>query len=415
MRGSVLGGYALSSCVATALLAGCGGSQPPISAPAAMQPSYGRAQKDSAQNAGRGTSTAALEFVYVTNHGSNNVSAYAINASTGALTQVQGSPFAADYGSYAVAIDPNGKYAYVANNGTVSGKPGNVSVFTINPSSGALTPVQGSPFEAGTNPIGVTIAGNGEFAYVADFNSANISIFAINPRTGALKQVKGSPHRLRPFPTAEAIDPVANFIYVTHTGFGNPYERPGHIAGYGINARTGALAKLKHTDLDTDFDPASAAIDPSGRFVYVTDYALQDISAYAITGKTGALTEVKGSPFHTGSDPDPVVVDPIGSFAYVAFDLGVAGYTITPTGGLAPIEGSPFAGGYLPDGAAIDPLGRFMYVTSTGPYAKVYAYTINPSDGALTQVSGSPYPAGEGPAGIATCEVVSGRCVPPKL
>jgi 6-phosphogluconolactonase (cycloisomerase 2 family) len=35
------------------------------------------------------------EFVYVVNFNSNNVSAYTIDASTGALTPVVGSPFAA--------------------------------------------------------------------------------------------------------------------------------------------------------------------------------------------------------------------------------------------------------------------------------------------------------------------------------
>ena len=36
MRTQTLSRYALYSCVATALLAGCGGSQPPIGAPGAM-------------------------------------------------------------------------------------------------------------------------------------------------------------------------------------------------------------------------------------------------------------------------------------------------------------------------------------------------------------------------------------------
>jgi len=36
MRSTDLGRYALSSCVAAAMLAACGGSQPPIGAPGAM-------------------------------------------------------------------------------------------------------------------------------------------------------------------------------------------------------------------------------------------------------------------------------------------------------------------------------------------------------------------------------------------
>ena len=83
----------------------------------------------------------------MTNYGSDNVSAYAIAAS-GALTPVTGSPFAAGTKPYNVAIDPKGNFAYVTNFGS-----NNVSAYTINTSSGALTPVAGSPFVTGTEPI----------------------------------------------------------------------------------------------------------------------------------------------------------------------------------------------------------------------------------------------------------------------
>ena len=43
-------------------------------------------------------------FLYVTNNGSNNVSAYAINPGTGALSAVNGSPFAAGVNPHAAAI-----------------------------------------------------------------------------------------------------------------------------------------------------------------------------------------------------------------------------------------------------------------------------------------------------------------------
>ena len=95
------------------------------------------------------------KFVYVTNHGTGNVSAYAINTASGALTQVQGSPFAAGANPTSVAIDPTGNFAYVGDIG--NGSSGNVSAFAINAGSGALTPVQGSPFLAGRHPFDVTV------------------------------------------------------------------------------------------------------------------------------------------------------------------------------------------------------------------------------------------------------------------
>lgn len=89
-----------------AMLAGCGGSQPPINARGAMPP-FAYTQTSSARSAGRRKAT--VEFAYVADLASGNVLVYAI-ASNGALTQVKGSPFAAGTTSDAVAVDPAGKF-----------------------------------------------------------------------------------------------------------------------------------------------------------------------------------------------------------------------------------------------------------------------------------------------------------------
>ena len=52
------------------------------------------------------------QFAYVANAGSGNVSGYTINPTTGALTPISGSPFAVGSGAGPLAVDPNGKFAY---------------------------------------------------------------------------------------------------------------------------------------------------------------------------------------------------------------------------------------------------------------------------------------------------------------
>src|SRR5580658_2284002 len=86
-------------------------------------------------------------FVYV--GAADSVSAYAIDATTGLLTALPGSPFAAA-GGYAngLAIDPSGKFLYTANTTT-----NNVSALAIDATTGSLTPMPGSPFAAGDAPI----------------------------------------------------------------------------------------------------------------------------------------------------------------------------------------------------------------------------------------------------------------------
>jgi hypothetical protein len=51
-----------------------------------------------------------------------------------------------------VAVDPSGKFAYVTNV-----NDNNVSGYTIDPSTGALTAIAGSPFAAGGGPFSVAI------------------------------------------------------------------------------------------------------------------------------------------------------------------------------------------------------------------------------------------------------------------
>lgn len=229
-----------------------------------------------------------------------------------------------------------------------------------------------------------------------------------------MKQIKQSPRRTHVSPTAEAIDPTGNWIYVTHEGK-FPWQDDGAIAGYTINKRSGALTKLKGRNEGTDYLPVSVTIDPSGKFVYVANFAGQTVTAYAIAASTGTLSRVQGSPFYTDYNPGGVAIDPNGLFAYVVADLEVDAYTITSDGALTRVDGSPFAGGVEPDGVAVDPFGKFLYVANTDPDNNVSAYTINPSSGALTQVQGSPFAAGRNPAGIATCEIEHGRCIPPTL
>jgi 6-phosphogluconolactonase len=98
----------------------------------------------------------AQSFAYVANGRDNTVSAYTIDSTTGALNPVTGSPFTAGSCAISVAVDPSGKFAYVAN------ESGGVSAYTINSTTGALNPV--GSFTAGSLPVAVTVDPSGKFA-----------------------------------------------------------------------------------------------------------------------------------------------------------------------------------------------------------------------------------------------------------
>jgi DNA-binding beta-propeller fold protein YncE len=111
---------------------------------------------------------------------------YRIDGTTGALTPDDGDPIPTG-DAVSVAVDPTGQFLYVAN----AGFQGEVSAWTIDPTTGAPYWVDTSL--AGGNPISVTVDPTGQFAYVANHDSANVSAYTIDGTTGALTEIAGSP------------------------------------------------------------------------------------------------------------------------------------------------------------------------------------------------------------------------------
>lgn len=107
----------------------------------------------------------------------------------GTLTEISGSPYTAGTGPTGVTVNPAGPYVYVANKGS-----NNISAFSLNDTSGQLTAIAGSPFGSGGQlPLGiVTDMSN---SYIAVINSgsngsggnSDLQIFSISTTTpGAL-------------------------------------------------------------------------------------------------------------------------------------------------------------------------------------------------------------------------------------
>jgi len=343
---------------------------------------------------------ARAQFAYVASNGTDSVSGFLINRGTGALTPVAGSPFPAGSFPVSVAVHPTGKFVYVANNAQFSGGNGNVSGYTINPGTGTLTAIVGSPFPAELLPNSVTVDPSGKFAYMANQGN-NVSGYAIDPSTGALTAIAGSPFAAGSTPVSVAVDPSGKFAYAAN-------ETSGNVSGYSIEPSTGALTAIAGSPFTAGSFPRSVVVDPSGKFAYVVNAFDGDVSGYRIDPNTGALTTIAGSPFPAGFFPQSVAVDPSGKFAYVANQLSanVSGYAIDPsTGALIAIAGSPFTAGEGPFSVAVDPSGKFAYVANMDS-GTASGYTIDPNTGALTAVVGSPFVAGFVPQSVAITPLV---------
>jgi DNA-binding beta-propeller fold protein YncE len=91
-----------------------------------------------------------------------------------------------------IVIDPSGKYLLVTSNFSSGGgyNGGDVSVFSIDPNTGALSPV-GSPVPANTNPTEILFTHSGKFVYVTNPEIGMVTGFSFTD--GVLTLVPGTP------------------------------------------------------------------------------------------------------------------------------------------------------------------------------------------------------------------------------
>jgi 6-phosphogluconolactonase len=213
---------------------------------------------------------------------------FTIDKFTAALTEVTPS-VALPCVPHDLAVAPSGSWIGITCDGASGGE---IVSFTRDAATGAL----GTPAElptGGNSPQGIVVTPDGSFVVLANQATSNISVFSLDSSTGGLTAVSGSPFASGNQPGPVAIDPSGKFIFVGNTG-GNS------LSAYGIDSM-GSLTPLSGTPitLGTNAQPSSIAVDHAGKFVFVS-IVPQQAAGFALESNTGALTSVTGSPFSIG-------------------------------------------------------------------------------------------------------------------
>ena len=334
-------------------------------------------------------------FLYTPVHGANSISGFQIDATSGALTPIPGSPFADNALPAGMVVDSAGSYAYVANiNGTTGG---DVAVFTIDRGNGALTPY--SDVDLGADiPNSIAIDASGKFVFV----TASAHIYGFTSDHGTLKPMQGSPFsEMSPQgdrPGTVVVDPLERFVYVD-SDYGTFVLQ--------LNTDAGSVSVTP----GSPFDVRVAVATPSGKYVYAAEGG---IDGGVVDPTTGALTNAPGFPVGGSNEPYTAsAVDPLGKYFYSihthanlvsfgAIDPGTGAVNINP-----PVNEVQFS--FYPGYAAIDPLGQFFYIMQVPPNNLIWGQSSSPppadyqgavsvfkidrSTGGLTEISGSPFPA----------------------
>jgi 6-phosphogluconolactonase (cycloisomerase 2 family) len=243
-------------------------------------------------------------FGYATNSASGPAAyeaTWVVNLSSGTPASLGAQVIGTD--DRPVVIDPSGQFAYytlaVPFSGALVGCCNYQPVAaTVDPQTGAVTAIPNAPslpVQGSKGPV--TVDPFGRFVYLLDGDL--IYEYVIDPASGLLTAVAGSPIS---FPSASdslVISPDGKFAYVAATD---------GVYTYAIDSGSGALSAvgvpLSLQVVDTAAYGTAVQLDPSGQYLYVSaNAAAQQVGIYVYSRNpgTGALTLVAGSPFAAAS------------------------------------------------------------------------------------------------------------------
>ena len=264
--------------------------------------------------------------LYAINDGSNTVSALAVNPATGALTAMPFSPITLGAGNWStLAIHPTGSPLLIGQ--FISS--GDVKSFNI--TSGTAVEAAGSPF-AGSQARSSVLSRDGNYYYEGGSGSGSPDFrgFGVNPSNGVLTPLAGSPYNAGfNNPLAYATDSQGRLFSATLDD--------GELLAY--TTASGVPSAVTGSPFSSGFSsgPYSGVLHPSEQFYLVIgNDAPSAIASYRVAG-SGAGTTLTGVPFSIpGSGSRATAMNQTGAFLFSCdFNSGdVATYPVNPSTGL---------------------------------------------------------------------------------
>lgn len=252
-----------------------------------------------------------------------------------------------------IAITPDNRFAYVANNNNDDLPNGDtVSVIDLHTNT-LVTTITDASFD---QPYTVTINAAGTIAYVTNSFGTTISLIDIA--------------------TNQVIDVITGFdgpsgMVITPDG------TRAYVNNYGADGSSGTATTVRVVDLTSNsiigapivvgLAPAALAITPDGAFVYVMNYVDGNpgtgTASVIRTSDNSVITTIPGF-----SGPFGIAITPNGSYAYVtnfgSNNFSPVGTTVSVINLSTNTISATIPLGTQPSGVAITPNGRFVYVSN---------------------------------------------------
>jgi 6-phosphogluconolactonase (cycloisomerase 2 family) len=292
-----------------------------------------------------------------------------------------------------------GDYIYVGN-----GANANIAGFSVS-TTGALSVLSNSPYNNGVAASSLAVTPANTFLYAGTANgiyaysiASDGSLTVLNSGAAVAQDVV-----LASFMQVES-DSTGSYLLAA--GIGTSVDAQA-IGIYSIDTTTGLLTAITAPPLKlytgtgttaTVITPTGMLITPNNSYVYVS---LGSLGVQVLTlGTGGALSAGTNAtillPKSTSTIPADygLASDPNSAFLFVAeINTGLRVLTIGSGGTLSEVSGSPYTVGTGPAAVALDTTGSYVYVANKGSN-NISAFTLTAASGKLTAVSGSPFSSG---------------------
>jgi len=372
-----------------------------------------------------------IDYVFVANSAGSSagsagqIQTYDSDSGGGALRQGAATVPSGGVNPVSLAVSADYANLYVANEGLAAVSGGTSVVHFAISGSGVLT--QKDMLTLTNPPIAVAVNQAGTYLYVIS-GPANPGTSTLSPTltayalsSGTIGSVVSQVTLALPSPYgSDGIVPTGVNVLTNNSGvFVSAYDasaynpggtttstaNPGWVFSFGVGSG-GSLTPATGSPYKAGVKPSALVSDPTNRFVYVTDFASNELIGYTIQDGN-VLDFLINGPFKTGNEPNAIAIDPRGIYLYVTngLDSTVSAFVIslatgTPSSAVNVTGSQTNATDTTPVAVVVDPsIGRFVY-TANQEGNSVSGFTLNPNTGALTPNQATPYPSGANPAAI---------------
>jgi 6-phosphogluconolactonase len=288
-----------------------------------------------------------------------NISIFHVDPITGALT-AHGSIAAFGSSPSFLAVNRGTTNLYAVDESTT----GRVGSYAIGATDGALTYLNNSVSSSGSGPAFVSVDVTGKYVFVANYDTGTVAVLPVG--AGGKLGAATDSQTVGMYAHMTLVDPSNQFVFVPCLG-------SDYIAQFRFDAVAGKLLPnaVPHVATAQMAGPRHLAFHPSGKYVYLINETNSTMTAFAFDSASGTLREIETQPtapqgfvgVNTGSQ---VVVHPSGKLVFGSNrgDDSIVVFAIDEATGKMTLKGHTKSGGVKPWDFTVDPTGTFLYAAN---------------------------------------------------